>query len=157
MTSKKGVLLSSFDKAFVDVVKFLSDNWMRHKKFRHRKDLLKKLDINHTNWSSINAGGRNVPKRKQAKIRETLINDFGIRPGYLDTYRGSMFTEEPSWVSDVEIGYLTKDNRIAQLEREMQELKKELRQAKEKIKLQEELLEALRSKSKPKRVRQTMG
>jgi hypothetical protein len=87
------VLQSPFDKAFVQVVEFLYDNWHLHKKFRKKAELWDQLKWNGNDYAKIKAGNLNLPKKYVPEISKVLVRDYGVSPMFLNTATGPMFSD----------------------------------------------------------------
>jgi len=76
--------------------------------------------------------------------RKILVDKLNVRPGFLDTTKGSMFTEEAPWLQDDGGGakYLNKDQLIARQEEEIRHLKDQVTMLKEQLKATTELSDA---------------
>lgn len=158
--------LSPFEKAVIRVVDYLVDNKHIHQKFRHKSDLLKALHLSIGDWSKYKKGIRNIPDNegenstgKHKHIRQYLINEFDVNPGYLEGKSTQMFIKplipddipgtpekqivvtQAMWDTKVkENEALKKEN--AQLTKEKGELLQKI------VELQDKLIEAMNSSTK---------
>lgn len=87
------VLQSPFDKAFVQVVEFLYQNWQLHKKFRLKSELFAQFGWRGNQYANVKAGVVNVPKKYVPDISRVLVRDYGVSPLFLNTATGPMFSD----------------------------------------------------------------
>lgn len=137
-------ILSSFEKATIDVVEYLRRNYLIHKKFRHKKDLLKMMNINETMFRAIEKEEKNIPKAKLESIKKLLINEFSVNPKYLETHRGEMFLKIVDQFNEDAAAYHTGKDKIKRLIDENDAIKRDNSILKKLVETQAQLIDQLK-------------
>jgi hypothetical protein len=112
---------SVFDKAFVQAVKFL-----KKEELLRYKDFAKTIEIPQSNLTEILQAKRGVPEHRKSYAKFKLVNEFKVRPEFLDTNTGPILSTPltPNEKEYPQFSTLLKENallkaKVAELETRM--------------------------------------
>lgn len=79
-----------FDKAFIRAVEYLYHHREQHGKLRSRRELLRKVGILESNYTSIKNAERGVPRDKYDKVKRILADEYDVNPAIWERNQGEI-------------------------------------------------------------------
>lgn len=130
---------STFDKALVLAIRHLK----KEQKLKKQSEFAKAVGLIPVHMTEIMQAKRGVPEHKRSLARYILVNDYKVRPEFLDTSKGPILVQD-----DMEFNALRKENDALKLK--VTELTQMLDAQKVIEKTQRELIDSLKAQlSKP--------